>query len=296
MTTRLTFSFAFLFVLGPLAAQDAGLRGGVHEPPLVTRLLAPDAHTAERFITVEAVASVRVPPTRMRLVFSVSAIGADGATAGTAMRALVASTRERLVAAGVAASDIDVDFIAALPTYDWRAEQQDKTAVLAERRTGMRVQSNLHVAVADEAAARTAIETATAGEGVDLLAVDYWSDELAAKRAEALQQALAAARAKATTLFAVFAEPPRPVNVHEQMRVLFPQQLYHTLPAVEDGAARWYARDELPRVPARRPLLIYYRGLFADVDAGATTMPGKRDIEVVSTVRLYFEAPHRRAN
>lgn len=49
----------------------------------------------------------------------------------------------------------------------------------------------------------------------------------------------------------------------------------------------------MPQIAASRPLLIYYRGLFGDVDAGDPRMPGAREIEVVSTVRLYFEAPHR---
>ena len=78
-----------------------------------------------------------------------------------------------------------------------------------------------------------------------------------------------------------------------QNKVLFPQQLYQTLPRVEDSAGQWYSEDRIPRVPAPRPLQTYYRGLFADVDAVEKVMPGKRDIEVVSTVRLYYAAPDR---
>lgn len=64
------------------------------------------------------------------------------------------------------------------------------------------------------------------------------------------------------------------------------------LPAAEDSATREFF-SQMTRLSARRPLHVYYRGLFADVDAGAATMPGRRDIEVVSTVRLYFAAPQR---
>jgi hypothetical protein len=49
----------------------------------------------------------------------------------------------------------------------------------------------------------------------------------------------------------------------------------------------------MPHVPASRPLLTYYRGLFADLDVLDQGLPGRRDIEIVSTVRLYFAAPER---
>ena len=276
-----------------LPAQSAGLRGAAQEVSQVARLPSPDAAAAERVITIEAVAEVRVPPSQLRLVFAVSATGASASAASVAGRALLADTRGRLQQAGVAAAGLDVDFIAALPVFAWQVEKQSGKDVLAEHRTGTRVQYNLHVAVADEAAALSAIEAATAGDGVDLLAVDYWSDQLAQKQVEAQQKALAAAQQKAKLLLAVFPTPPRPINVHAGTQVLFPQQLYQNLPRAEDSAGSWYSRDEMPRVPASRPLQVYYRGLFGDVDVVEAAMPGKRDIEVVATVRLYFEAPER---
>lgn len=284
-----------LSVLAPgvTAAQAAGLRGAAQEKPQIQRLGPPSEVAAVGFLVVEAVAEVRVAPTQIRLVFSVSATGETTSAASVASSKVVAATKERLVAVGVGATAIDVDFIAAVPVYGWSIDEQKGRKVLVERRQATRVQNNLHVVVADEAGARVAIEAATAGEGVDLLAVDYWSQDLEAKQAEALQKALAKAQAKAKTLLAVFPEPPRPVNVHEQTQILFPQQLYQNLPRAEDsGSTSWHDR-ELPQIAATRPLLVYYRGLFADVDVPDPRMPGAREIEVVSTVRLYFEAPHR---
>lgn len=283
----LTYSTAFA------AAQAAGLRGAGQEFPQVTRLGPPDPMVAERVITIEAVAEVRVSPSRLRVVFAASATGETASTASAAGRALLADTKAKLQAAGTAATAIDVDFIAAVPVYAWQVEQQNGKDVVAEKRVGTRVQYNLHVAVADEAAALTAIEAATASDGVDVLAVDYWSEDLAQKQVEAQQKALAAAQDKANLLLSVFTRPPQPINVHESTRVLFPQQLYQNLPRTEDSASAWHARDNLPRVPASRPLQVYYRGLFGDVDVRAAAMPGRREIEVVSTVRLYFEAPDR---
>jgi hypothetical protein len=130
-------------------------------------------------------------------------------------------------------------------------------------------------------------------DGVELLAVDYWSSTLGDAQVEAQQPALAAAQRKAKVLLGVFADPPQPINVHENTRIVCPQQLYQAVPATEDNAATWYARNDLPRVPASRPLRIFYRRLFTDLDVTSPVMPGKREIEVVSTVRLYFESPSR---
>ncbi len=271
--------------------QMSGIRGAARSAALVDRLDAPSSAAAERLITVEAVAQVRVKPSRLRVVLAVAAQGETADAANAAGRALLTAAKAKLTTAGVAAADVDVDFIAAFPVYAWRVEQQAGRDVLAERRSGTRVQYNLHVAVPDEAAALAAVEAA-GGDGVDLLAVDYWSDDLTARQTEARRKALTAAKAKADLLLSVFPEPPRPINVWENTRVLFPHELYRTLPQAEDDA-RSYDHRDLPRVPAPRPLQVYYRGLFADVDAVEPVMPGRREIEIVSTVRLYYEAPGR---
>ncbi|QDT16226.1 SIMPL domain-containing protein [Alienimonas californiensis] len=284
-------SLASLPTVAP--AQLAGLRGGSEEAPPIQGLEPPDPAAAERVITVEAVAEVRVPPSRLRVVLAVAAQAESADEANAAGRTLLAATKARLEASGVAAADIDTDFIAAFPVYAWAVERLNQKDFLAENRVGTRVQYNLHVSVPDEAAALAAVEAAAGAEGVDLLAVDYWSDELTAKQIEAQRKALAAAKAKAELLLSVFEERPQPINVWEGTRILFPHELYRSLPQAEDGARTYYDRDGLTRVPAPRPLQVYYRGLFADVDEVNPTMPGRREIEVVSTVRLYFAAPGR---
>ncbi|MBM4061980.1 MAG: DUF541 domain-containing protein [Planctomycetes bacterium] len=287
------FALSIPFAAPFAHAQAAGLAGAAREAPLVLRLPPPDPAAAERVITPEATAEVRVSPSRLRLVFAASATGATASAASLAVRELLAATQQRLQAAGVAAADIDVDFIAALPVFAWSVAKQQDRDVVAEQRAGSRVQYNLHVAVADEAAALVAIEAATAGDGVDVLAVDYWSEDLTQRQVEAQQKALAAAQQKAKLLLAVFPEPPKPINVYERTQVLFPRRLYEVLPHVEDSASNWFFSDKLPRVPASRPLQVYYRGLFADVDVVVPAMPGRRDIEIVSTVQLYYQAPER---
>ena len=293
----LTALLSLAFLPNAAPAQLAGLRGAAREDALINKLPPPDPAAAERVITVEAVAQVRVVPSRLRVVLAVAAQAETADEANGAGRALLAETKAKLEAAGVAAAEIDTDFIAAFPVYEWAVEQRGGKDVLAERRVGTRVQYNLHVSVADEAAALAAVEAAAGRDRVDLLAVDYWSDDLTGRQVEAQKKALAAARAKADLLLSVFPDRPEPINVWERTRVLFPSELYRTLPPAEDSAELdYYRRQGLPRAPAPRPLQVYYRGLFADVDAVEPAMPGRREIEVVSTVRLYFAAPGRPAD
>lgn len=292
-TICLIVPFLVPLVSSVALAQAAGLRGANQELPPIHRLEAPSEAATKEFVVVEAVAQVRVAPTQLRLVFAVSATGETTSAASVAGSKVVAATSARLQAAGVAASDIDIDFIAAVPVYAWGLEQQEGSKVLAERRRGTRVQNNLHVVVPDEARAREVIEAAANGEGVDLLAVDYWSEDLERRQAEALEKAMQRVQSKAKTMLAVFAEPPRPINVWEQTKVLFPQQLYQNLPRAEDsGAGSFWSRD-IPQLQASRPLQVYYRGLFGDLDVRESRMPGAREIEIVSTVRIYYEAPCR---
>lgn len=263
MLRRLPWILSLLLLAHSAAAQAAGFRAADAAVTTVTRLTMPGAVEAERLITIEGVAEVRVAPSRLRVVFAISAEGSHTAAASDAVRKRLAETKTALQAVGVAPTDIDTDFIAARPIYGWRVEKQGDRDVLAEVRTGVRVQHNLHVPVADEAAALATIEAVTARDGVELLAV--------------------------------FPEPPMPINVAETTRIFYPHQLYHALSASAETVTTYYSRDELPRVPAQRPLRVYYRGLFDDIDAPVATMPGKREIEIVSTVRLYYAAPGRPA-
>lgn len=291
--SRLVSLCSLVLLASAATAQAPGLAGGMHLPTLVPRLSPPDAATAERVITIEGVAELRLPPTRLRVVFGVNAVGKTASEASVACRALLDATRQRLAAKSVAAADIDIDFIAVVPIYEWQVEASGDERIAVERRTGSRAQYNLHVAVADEAAALVAIEAATVADGIDLIAVDYWSEAIAGKRTEALAQALRAAQDKAKVLLAVFPAPPTPINVHEHTAVLQPQQLYQPVQRSDESQHRFF--NQVPQVPAPRPTFVYYRGLLADLDVMSADLPGKRDLHVVATVRLYYAAPERPA-
>jgi hypothetical protein len=178
--------------------------------------------------------------------------------------------------------------------YTWAVEERAGGRVVAEKRSGFRVQDNVHVKASDEANARAALNAAYGVEGVELLVVDDWSSELRERRQDAQKQALAEARRKSDLLLSVFETRPPPINVHESTVVVFPKDLYATF-----QRAQWvpghYSGPDLPRLPALQPLNTYYRGLYEDVDVMDSTMPFRPQISVICTVAIYYAAPLRPA-
>jgi hypothetical protein len=135
-------SFCVVFACSIVVAQSAGLRGEAQERLHIARLGPPDPMTTERVIAIEAAVAVRVPPTRLRTVFSVSATGENAAAASALGRARLQQARNTLGTAWVAGDDIDIDidFIAAVPVYAWEIARPGDTEALIERRSGVRMQ------------------------------------------------------------------------------------------------------------------------------------------------------------
>jgi uncharacterized protein YggE len=280
------------FVLGLSApAQDAGSHGGLDPAPKLVRNPPPDSVTAERVITVEGVAEVRVNATEMRLVFAVAVAATTAAECQKSGDQRVRALLDALAPAGVKPDATDVDFIAILPVYVWEVEDRSGKRVMAEKQSGFRLQDNVHVRVPDEATARMALKAACTVEGVELLTVDYWNADIQKSRQEAQKQALAEARRKADVLLSVFDTRPAPINVHESTTVIYPKNLYETFQRANE-ASSWY-REDLPRLAAPRPLNTYYKGFFDNVDVMPSGMPAHPQISVVSKVSIYFAAPLR---
>lgn len=287
----LGFGVASLLTASLAYAQAAGSAGGLAMGQMLSRLAPPEAADAERVITIEGVAEVRVAPTDLRIVLAHAVEAASAAESMRLGREGVAAVKAKLVSQELPAESFDVDFIAVLPVHAWNVEEQSGREVIAERRVAYRVQQNLYVRVPNEESALATIAKALEVDGVEVLAVNYWNAELPAQRQAALEKALAVARRKADLLLEGFAPRPVPINVHESCRILFPQDLYRSFARSQESEHFW--NRELPQIPATRPQNTYYMGLYEDLDAGDPRLPSRREIHVVATVRLYFAAPGR---
>ena len=293
----LSFSAQFCILLSamvaPALAQFGGSRAGLGDQqtmasPTSTPL---KKDVAESYILVDGKAEVRVKPTELRIVLAVTAEEETAIDCQKGVDATLAKLKTAWAKIKIPPDAIFVDFIAVLPRYEWKVGIPDEN-LMRERKTGFRMQSNVHLQVADDTAAMSSLVAAFEQGVTDIIAFDYWSKELDSVKEQAREKALSAARAKSDLLFnALFAEKPPVINVQEETTVHYPVSLYHSFTnTVNEEAVPSFARN-YSFVRAQRPKNTYYRGLFSDGDIQPGELPMKPEISVVSTVRLYFESP-----
>jgi hypothetical protein len=162
------------------------------------------------------------------------------------------------------------------------------------------MQTNLHVKLANDEQARTAMRIAFAEGVTDIIAFDYWSRELDKSKTEALKKALQVARDKSDLLLAKEQFPTRPklINISEDVQVIFPRQLYLSYESAiaETVSMPYNWRDNVPRVFAAKPRTTFYNGPDFAGDSLSPDLPMRPAISVVAQVNLFFEAPSGRWN
>jgi hypothetical protein len=182
-----------------------------------------------------------------------------------------------------------------LPRYQWTPEKRGNEDVEVEKKTGHIMQTNVHLAAKSEAEARAALEQALNQGITDIIAFDYWSQDLDEVKVKVRELALKAARGKADLLLGtMFGDRPPVINVQEHTFVRYPESLYHSFTNVADEAAGGYAERKsraIPFIKAYRPRNTYYRGLYINGDVQPRGLPMKPEISVISTVRLYYRSP-----
>jgi uncharacterized protein YggE len=247
---------------------------------------------AESYIAIDGKAEVRVKPTELRIVMAVTAEGETALDCQKTVDAILAQLRAAWAKLKIPPEAIVVDFIAVLPRYEWKAEKRGDESVAVEKKSGYRMQTNVHLAVAGDKEALPALGAAFEQGVTDIIAFDYWSKELDAVKEQAREKALAAARGKADTMLKVlFTQQPPVINLQEQTTVHYPDSLYHSFTnTVEQEAVPGLFRTQT-LIRAQRPKNTYYRGFYSNGDIQPRDLPMKPEISVVSTVRLYFESP-----
>jgi len=292
----LTLSVQFCVLLSAFVstalAQFGGSRAGLEEQQTMESRPSSSLtkEVAESYILIDGKAEVRVKPTELRIVLAVTAEGETAIDCQQGVDATLAKLKTAWAKIKIPPEAIVVDFIAVLPLYEWKVERDEN--LMRERRAGFRMQSNVHLEVADDTAAMSSLVAAFEQGVTDIIAFDYWSKELDSVKEQTREKALTAARAKSDLLLkALFAEKPPVINVQEQTTVHYPVSLYHSFTnTVNEEAVPTYARN-YNFVRAYRPKNTYYRGLFSDGDIQPRELPMKPEISVVSIVRLYFESP-----
>ena len=276
-------------VFGQFGGSRAGLEKNSRGVPNLAHL---EREIAEGYIAIDGRAEIRVRPTEIRIVLAVTSEGETAQECQQTIEATIGRLKTAWSKLQIEPENIVEDFIAILPLYEWNLEKRGGIDVGVEKRIAFRMQTNIHLAVPNDATAPAAF-TAAFEQGItDIIAFDYWSRELDAIRVKAREQAVKAARDKSDVLLgALFDERPPVINVQEQTTIRYPESLYHSFvnSYQEDVTQAW--NRATPFIRAYRPRNTYYRGLNSDGDIQARELPMHPEISVISTVRLYFESP-----
>lgn len=296
---RLLVALVAILVADSVDAQFAGSRGG--HTSSASSLELP-ARTFDRsvseYIVVEGKVEVRIVPNQIRIVLAVVQSAESASECQKLVFDKIADFRAQLEEVGIESVDIADDFIAAIPQYDFQLVEEAGTRVAREVKTGYVVQSNLHIRVPDDAQAMKVIRLAFQNDIPDIIAFDYWSDELDAARESAMEMALQQAKRKAKLLVhSNFDQPVRLINVDATTHVILPHQLYDHVENTASESFRQvpFDRRSIPMIMLPKPKNTYYRGFFdANIDRQSSELPMQNKVSVVGMVRLYFESPAAR--
>ncbi len=157
--------------VGQMGGSRAGVAGNSFGVPSLAQL---DPEVVQSHIAIDGRAEVRVRPTEIRIVMAVIGEGDDAQTCRRSVDAIVGQLKQAWIESGIKPQSIVEDFIAMLPRYGWQVERQGDADVGIEKKAGYRMQTNLHLAVADDGKASEALNLAF-GQGVtDIIAFDYY--------------------------------------------------------------------------------------------------------------------------
>ena len=278
-------------------AQMSGTRGGVYSPlaqPDPAKFVELSADVAQSYIVVEGKSVLSVQPTAVRIVLAVTHEAKTSKECKTGIKTKIEELRPLWVQAGVKDENIVEDFISILPQYDFEAQQLGDQQVAMEKKVGFLMQTNIHLAVKDDAEANRVLDMAIDNGITDIIGFDYWSEQLDEKKQEVRAKAMQVAKEKSKALLdRLFEKKPRVINVQENTIVVNPTQMYesYTNTSSANYQMNYWSRKNMPLVQLARPKNTYYRGNLPNADTQAAKLPMRAELSVVSTVKIYYESP-----
>ena len=278
-------------------AQLSGSRGGSYaanqqQSQVQFSTLTPE--TAQSFIVVEGKSVLSAQPTAVRIVLAITHEAETSKECKAGIESKIAELRPLWNKAGVDNEKIVEDFISILPRYEFEAKKLGSQEVAMEKKVGYSMQTNVHLAVKDDAEAMKVLDVAFTNGITDIIGFDYWSEELDRKKEEVRAKALQVAKRKSKMLFdGLFEKTPRVINVQENTVVVNPASMYESFTNTSTGdyQTNYWSRKNMPLVKLARPKNTYYRGNLPNADTQAEKLPMRAELSVVSTVRIYYESP-----
>ena len=296
--TATTLVLTVILLVAPSGlAQMSGSRGGVYSTTTQTpqeNFAELTTEAAQSYIVVEGKSVLSVQPTAIRIVLAVTHEAKTSKECKTAIEGKIAELRPLWIQAGIKDENIVEDFISILPRYEFEAKELGGQQVAMEKKVGFLMQTNIYLAVKDDAEASKVLDVAFENGITDVIGFDYWSEQLDLKKQEVRAKALKVAKDKSKILLdGLFEKTPRVINVQENTIVVSPAQMYESFTNASSTSyqTNYWSRKNMPLVQLARPKNTYYRGNLPNADTQATKLPMRPELSVVSTVKIYYESP-----
>ena len=278
-------------------AQSSGSRGGVYSAATQSpqeNSVALTTEAAQSYIVVEGKSVLSVQPTAIRIVLAITHEAKTSKECKAGVEGKIAELRPLWIQAGLKDENIVEDFISILPQYNFEAKQLGDQRVAMEKRVGFLMQTNIHLAVKDDAEANKVLDLAFENGITDIIGFDYWSEQLDVKKQEVRAKALQVAKEKSKVMLdGLFEKTPRVINVQENTIVVNPTEMYESFANTSSAnyQTNYWSRKSIPLVRLARPKNTYYRGNLPNADTQAAKLPMRAELSVVSTVKIYYESP-----
>lgn len=246
-------------------------------------------------IQITGTSKIAIAPQAMRLVVAVTSEAESANACGQSVKATIANIRRTLNDIGITDENIVEDFIEVKPQFKWEPETRKKMSFLVELEDGFRMQSNLHILCKDEEQALAAIDKSFVAGISEVISFDYWHEDLDQFKQDALKQAMAAAKQKATVLLSIFDEKPRVMNVNNSISLSRPVSQYKTILPNKDNpnhpSYRYPNWNGYYKVYTHHPSTTYYAGDNGYADTSPKLPPMNPMLTVTSNVTLTYESP-----
>lgn len=164
--------------------NDYGLGQTLRQSPAVSHLFPYMPEQALKVIQVDGSVEIRVQPEKLRVVLALTSEGETAEECQQKIKTQTTAIREDWLMLGILEQEIVEDFISVLPRYEWTAGKWEEENIRIQAHNGYRMQSNLHVAVNDEASAMRAIDAAFRHGLAEVVTFDYWTADLTEQKTE----------------------------------------------------------------------------------------------------------------
>ncbi len=187
-------------------------------------------------VTLKAEVMMNVKASSYTAIFAITQAGADAYQVDSVMSLRIAFIRNGLAAIGIQGSDIHVDDVSVVPTYDYRIDRKKFTTYSTEVPTGFEMKKNIHVLFKRHELLDRIISAMANADVYDMVKVEYNIEGADVYFEELRKSAMAVLESKKRT-YTDFEFSLEMYGISDGFTVVYPMERYKTYTAFNSGTS-----------------------------------------------------------